>query len=113
MCTKRRKSLETLALGDAQVHISSDRPGTGTDCLRGASLELGPWQGEVLQRPHSKAPRAFHGQRHHLERGAAVRAGVSADCNIVSEGIESYVKLVARPKAISARRSRRHTTDAV
>jgi hypothetical protein len=40
---------------------------------------------------------------HYLERGAVVRAGGSADCDIASEGIESYVKLAARPKAISAR----------
>ena len=50
---------------------------------------------------------------HHLERAAGVRAGATADRDIASEGIESYVKLVARPKAISARRWRRYTTDAV
>ena len=44
---------------------------------------------------------------HHLERGAVVRAGASADCDIASEGIESYVNLVARPKAMSERRWRR------
>ena len=103
MCTKRRKSLQTLGLGDAQVHINADRPGTGTDCLRSASRELGPWHGEVFQPPHIKAQQGFHGRRHHLESGAVVRVGASADCNIASEGIESYVKLVARPKAISAR----------
>jgi hypothetical protein len=106
MCTKRRKSLQTLGLGDAQVHVNSDRPGTGTDCLRSASRELGPWQGEVFQRPLIKAQQGFHGRRHHLERGAVVRTGAFADCNIASEGIESYVKLIARPKPISARRRR-------
>jgi hypothetical protein len=44
---------------------------------------------------------------HHLERGALVREGASTDCDIVSEGIGSYVKLVARSKAISANRWRR------
>jgi hypothetical protein len=43
---------------------------------------------------------------HHLERGSVVRAGASADCDIASEGIESYVNLVACPKALSARRWR-------
>ena len=107
MCTKRRKSLQTLGRGDVQVHINSDRPGTGTDCLRSASRELGPWHGEVFQPPHIKAQQGFHGRRHHLESGAVVRVGASADCNIASEGIESYVELVARPMAISSRRRRR------
>ena len=60
MCTKRRKSLQTLVLGDVQVHINSDRPGTGIDCLRSVIRELGPWQGEVFQRPLVKAQQGFH-----------------------------------------------------
>jgi hypothetical protein len=44
---------------------------------------------------------------HHLERGVVVRTGASADCDIASEEIGSYVKLIARPKAITARRWRR------
>jgi hypothetical protein len=39
---------------------------------------------------------------HDLERAAVVSAGASADCNIASEGIESYVKLVVQLTAISA-----------
>jgi len=104
MCTKRRKSLQTLSLGDAQVHINSDRPGTGNDCLRSGIPELGPWLGEVFQRPLIKAQQGLHGRMHLLERGAVVRAGASADCDIASAGIGIYVKLVARLKAISVRR---------
>ena len=113
MCTSWRELLQILGLGDAQVHIKSDRPGTGTDCLRSGICELGTWHGEVFQRPLIKDQQGFHGRMHHLSHGAVVRAGASADCDIASVGIESYVKLVARPKAISARRWRRHTTDAV
>lgn len=57
--------------------------------------------------PFIKAQQGFPGQMHHLERGAVVRAGASADCDIASQGIGNYVKLVARPKTISVRRWRR------
>src|ERR1035437_5031085 len=106
MCTKRRESLLTLGLVDAQVHISSDRPGTGVECLRGGIREFGSWQSEVFQRPLIKAQQGFRGRRHHLERGAVFRAGASADCEIASEATRDYVKLVAHRRAISARRCR-------
>src|ERR1035437_1292066 len=106
MCTKRRESLLTLGLVVTQVHISSDRPGTGVEGLRGGIRELGPWQSEVFQRPLIKAQQGFRGRRHHLERGAVFRAAASADCESASEAIRNYVKLVAPPRAISARRCR-------
>ena len=53
------------------------------------------------------AQQGFHGRMHHLERGEVVRAIASADCDVASEGIGSYVELVARPRAYSARRWRR------
>jgi hypothetical protein len=46
----------------------------------------------------------LHGRMHHVERAAVFKAGASADCDIASEGIESYVKLVARAEAIGATR---------
>jgi hypothetical protein len=104
MCTKWRESLQTLGIGDAQVHIRSDRPGTGTDRPPSGIHELGPCHGQLFRCPLIKDLRGLHGRMLRFERAEAVRAGASADCNFASQGMESYVKLVARPKAISARR---------
>jgi hypothetical protein len=104
MCTKQRRALQTLGFGDAQVHISSDRPGTETGSLRSGIRELGPSQGEVFQRPLIKDQQGFHRRMHSVEPAAVVRVRASTDCEIASEGIESYVKLVARSKGVSARR---------
>jgi len=67
------------------------------------SANLAFSQGEVYQRLLIKDQQGFHGRMHSVERAAVSRAGASTDCDIASEGIGSYVKLVARWKGISAR----------
>jgi len=53
------------------------------------------WLGEVFQRPLVKDQRGFHGLMCDRERAMVVSAGGSADCEIASEQIESYMELAA------------------
>ena len=68
-------------------------------------LEVSPyfWRNRLHGNAFGSHRPPFHGLMHDLERAVVGSAGASAGCEIASEEIESYVKLVIAPHYFMSR----------